>query len=199
MDERARVQEEKEALKLQAAERKKHEIEENMRVRKEKRERSLQEMAIRTRQVTSGIALRPSSLADAQDPVRQSAAADMPANLPKLQGVLRPGGGARSKSGLRESADDVQLMRKNSQKYDDVVKGRKEELRRKRGALDMNSDLDVELKDNSITQQNNESLLVSQNVENQGPPINFRSKLHDDIKKQEREAKEKQKKDLAER
>ena len=198
MDERARVQEEKEALKLQAAERKKHEIEENMRVRKEKRERSLQEMAIRTRQVTSGIALRPSSLADAQDPVRQSAAADMPATLPKLQGVLRPGG-ARSKSGLRESADDVQLMRKNSQKYDDVVKGRKEELRRKRGALDMNSDLDVELKDNSITQQNNESLLVSQNVENQGPPINFRSKLHDDIKKQEREAKEKQKKDLAER
>ena len=116
-----------------------------------------------------------------------------------------PGGGARSKSGLRESADDVQLIRKNSQKYDDIVKGRKDELRRKRGALDMaNSDLDFELKDNSSFakhhQNNDGSLIVSQNAEIQGgPPINFRSKLHDDIKKQEREAKEKQKKDLAER
>ena len=105
-------------------------------------------MVARTRQASSGIALKPNSLADApeaNDPVRQSMQADMPRNLPKLQGVPRTGGGARSKSGLRESADDVQLMRKNSQKYDDVVKGRKDELRRKRGALDMNSDLGTEL------------------------------------------------------
>ena len=29
-------------------------------------------------------------------------------------------------------------MRKNSQKYDDIMKDRKDELRRKRGALELN-------------------------------------------------------------
>lgn len=106
-----------------------------MRVRRENREKSLHEMVQRTRQVSAGIAIRPNP----NDPVRQSTKAEMPANLPKL----RVGG--RSKSGIRQSVDDgLQLMR-NSQKYDEMMKGRKDELKRKRGALELNSDLDVDL------------------------------------------------------
>ena len=36
------------------------------------------------------------------------------------------------------------MMRKNSQKYDDMMKGRRDELKRKRGALELNSDLDFD-------------------------------------------------------
>ena len=35
------------------------------------------------------------------------------------------------------------LMRIHSQKYDDIMKAKKDELRKKRGALEMNSDLDM--------------------------------------------------------
>lgn len=64
------------------------------------------------------------------------------------------------------------------------MKGRKDELLRKRGALDPNSD--VEQAHQPIS-------------ESADPPRAFRSKLHDDIKRQEREAKELHKKELAER
>lgn len=37
-----------------------------------------------------------------------------------------------------------EMLRRNSQHYDNVMKERKEELRRKRGALEINSDLDFD-------------------------------------------------------
>lgn len=36
------------------------------------------------------------------------------------------------------------LLRRNSQKYDDLMKQRRDELRRKRGALELNSDLELD-------------------------------------------------------
>lgn len=56
------------------------------------------------------------------------------------------------------------------------MKVRKDELKRKRGALELNSDVepDAEARGADITPKGG----------------NFRSKLHDDIKRQEREAKE---------
>ena len=38
-----------------------------------------------------------------------------------------------------QEADD---LRRNSQKYDDLMKKKRDELKRKRGALELNSDLD---------------------------------------------------------
>ena len=58
MDERRRYEEDKKAAKQVEAERKKGEMEMNIRVRKQNRQRSVQEMIERTRQVTAGI-LRP--------------------------------------------------------------------------------------------------------------------------------------------
>lgn len=57
-----------------------------------------------------------------------------------------------------------------------MMKVRKDELKRKRGALELNSDVepDAEARGADITPKGG----------------NFRSKLHDDIKRQEREAKE---------
>ena len=37
-----------------------------------------------------------------------------------------------------------ELLRRNSQKYDDMMKQRRDELKRRRGALELNSDLDVD-------------------------------------------------------
>ena len=95
--------------------------------------------------------------------------------MPKLRNV----GGARSKSGIRQSTAEndgdghLQLMR-NSQKYDEMMKGRKDELRRKRGALELNSDLEVvDVAPTSSPIQEGEPAAAS----------NFRSKLHDDIKR----------------
>ena len=58
-----------------------------------------------------------------------------------------------------------------------MMRERKDELKRKRGGLDLNSDAE----------------------EDSARVVNFRSKLHGDIKRQEREAKELHKKELAER
>ena len=70
--------------------------------------------------------MRPNNLTSNNDP---PAVAELPAVNP------RRGGGAHSKSG-RESADDVQLMRASQKGYNEMMKGRKDELRRKRGALE---------------------------------------------------------------
>ena len=37
-----------------------------------------------------------------------------------------------------------ELLRRNSQKYDDMMKQRRDELKRRRGALELNSDLEVD-------------------------------------------------------
>ena len=58
MEERRRYEEDKRAMKQVEAERKKVEVEQNIRFRKQNRQRSVQEMIERTRQVTAGI-LRP--------------------------------------------------------------------------------------------------------------------------------------------
>ena len=58
MEERRRYEEDKRTLKQVEAERKKVEVEQNIRVRKQNRQRSVQEMIERTRQITAGI-LRP--------------------------------------------------------------------------------------------------------------------------------------------
>ena len=79
----------------------------------------------------------------------------------------------KSSSQVRSKKED--LLR-NSQKYDSMMKVRKDELKRKRGALELNSDAepDVDTRGADITPKGGK----------------FRSKLHDDIKRQEREAKE---------
>lgn len=46
----------------------------------------------------------------------------------------------KSNDGSGSSGKD--LIKVHSQKYDDVLKAKKEELRRKRGALELNSDLE---------------------------------------------------------
>ena len=58
MEERRRYEEDKRAMKQVEVERKKVEMEQNIRVRKQNRQRSVQEMIELTRQITAGI-LRP--------------------------------------------------------------------------------------------------------------------------------------------
>jgi len=77
------------------------------------------------------------------------------------------------------------------------MKERKDELRRKRGALELNSDLDLDAdpKPSFVPPQRNRADLPS-GVEGVGAVsvshdrVNFRSKLHAQIKQQEKEAKE---------
>ena len=79
-----------------------------------------------------------------------------------------------------------EMIRRNSQKYDDVMKSRREELRRKRGALELNSDLDFEAEFKS---QRPESHLPPALTSGPAPGVsashdrvNFKSKLHQQIK-----------------
>ena len=59
---------------------------------------------------------------------------------------------------------------------------RKDELKRKRGALELNSDLDLDI------QQRKSELPPGVSLSNEVG--SFKSKLHDQIRRQEREAKE---------
>ena len=87
-------------------------------------------MIERTRQVASG-ALRPAASSNViSATVGLSETPDQPLSTKNnLQGLSRHVDGA---------------LRQNSQKYDDLMKKKKDELRRKRGALELNSDLDFD-------------------------------------------------------
>ena len=56
-------------------------------------------------------------------------------DLPNLSKV-------KAKSSSQNQADDI--LRRNSQKYDELMKSRRDELKRKRGALELNSDLELD-------------------------------------------------------
>ena len=78
-----------------------------------------------------------------------------------------------------------------------MIKERKDELRRKRGALELNSDLDLDAdpKPSLVPPQRNRADLPSGvqgvgAVSSSHDRVNFRSKLHAQIKQQEKEAKE---------
>ena len=74
-------------------------------------------------------------------------------------------------------------MRRNSEKYEGMMKLRKDELKRKRGALELNSDLDVDYDRKSD---------LPSGISHSNDAGSYRSKLHNKIKKQERDAKEQQ-------
>ena len=73
-------------------------------------------------------------------------------------------------------------MRKNSEKYEEMMRQRKDELKRKRGALELNSDLDLDVQERKSDLPSGVSL--SNEIGS------FKSKLHDQIRRQERESKE---------
>ena len=128
---RRKAEEDRELEKKAAVERKRGEIESNIRVRKEKRQRSVVEMIERTRQISAGV-LRPNvaSLLPANIAIEDVKEAPP---LPNLSKIPLP------KSKIKQE----DLLLRNSQKYDDLMKQRRDELRRKRGALELNSDLDL--------------------------------------------------------
>lgn len=102
MDERRKMEEEKKLHKQMQADKKKNEIEFNIRMRKENRQRSVQEMIERTRMITAGI-LRPqvsNSIGELE-------------TLPSLANKVPV-----SKS--MESNNEE--LRRNSQKYEDLLK-----------------------------------------------------------------------------
>jgi len=85
-------------------------------------------MIERTRQVAAGV-LRPANSINALSQVETPEQVHSTKSKPKSLG----------------KADE--MLRKNSQKYEDLMKERKDELRRKRGALELNSDLDLDSED----------------------------------------------------
>ena len=118
--------------KKAVAERKRGEIESNIRVRKENRQRSVVDMIERTRQISAGV-LRP-NVANSLLPANLAAEDVREApTLPNLSKIPLP------KSKIKQE----DMLLRNSQKYDDLMKQRRDELRRKRGALELNSDLDL--------------------------------------------------------
>ena len=77
----------------------------------------------------------------------------------------------------------IDLMRKNSNKYDNLMKERKDELRRKRGALELNSDQGMELELKNQSREVNLPSSISTGgraaaVSASYDRINFKSKLH---------------------
>ena len=130
-EERRKAEEERELVKKAAVDRKRGEIESNIRVRKENRARSVVEMIERTRQISAGV-LRPDMAGllpanNATEDVKEAPP------LPNLSKIPLP------KSKIKQE----DMLLRNSQKYDDLMKQRRDELRRKRGALELNSDLDL--------------------------------------------------------
>ena len=127
-------------------------------------------MITRTRQITAGGILRPNASKHDID----YEGIDMP-DLAKIPA-------ARSQDGL--SNDD--MLRRNSQKYEDIMKQKRDELKRKRGALALNSDLDID----SNYRRQEESAVLPSGVGGGNAGVNFRSRLHENIRQQEKEAKE---------
>ena len=89
-------------------------------------------MIERTRQISAGVP-RP-NVANGLLPanVAMEEAKEAPP-LPNLSKIPLP------KSKIKQE----DMLLRNSQKYDDLMKQRRDELRRKRGALELNSDLDL--------------------------------------------------------
>ena len=129
-EERRKAEEDRELEKKAAVERKRGEIESNIRVRKEKRQRSVVEMIERTRQILAGV-LRPNVASLLPANIAPEDVKEAPP-LPNLSKIPLP------KSKIKQE----DMLLRNSQKYDDLMKQRRDELRRKRGALELNSDLD---------------------------------------------------------
>ena len=104
----------------------------NIRMRKENRQKSVIDMVERTRQINAGILRtnpsRPDMLPDDYD---LSNIAQIPVPRTRQQQ-------------MSNSKQNDEVLRRNSQKYDDMMKMRRDELKRKRGALELNSDLDVD-------------------------------------------------------
>ena len=69
------------------------------------------------------------------------------------------------------------MMRRNSQKYDTLMKQKRDEIKRKRGALDLNSDLD-DIEDYGLNnQQKRGEADLPSGI--QGTELsNYKSKLH---------------------
>lgn len=108
------------------ADKKRDQIDMQIRMRKENRQRSVQEMIHRTREIAAGN-LRP-NMSSQRLPQDEQNTPEI--RLTKMQ---------KDKAHKQED-----ILRRNSQKYEDLMKERRDELKRKRGALDLNSDLDVD-------------------------------------------------------
>lgn len=82
-------------------------------------------------------------------------------------------------------------MRKNSEKYEGIVKSRKDELKRKRGALELNSDLDMDLQERQSE--------LPPGISRSSDVTSYKSKLHNQIRQQDRDAKDRQFKNFMEK
>ena len=103
-------------------------------MRKENRQRSVQEMIERTRQITAGIHRPPPMTSGAN-----AAAAEY--DLQNIGQIPVPR--TKQQTSSQKKQDDI--LRRNSEKYEEMMRQRKDELKRKRGALELNSDLDLDI------------------------------------------------------
>lgn len=86
----------------------------------------------------------------------------------------------------RSSREDIIFTSQNNPNQNDALSRRKEELKRKRGGLlDMNSDLDLDL-DYRVPPQARQFHQESQQPSNM---VGFRSKYHQDLKREQLDAK----------
>ena len=69
------------------------------------------------------------------------------------------------------------MLRRNSQKYDELMKQKRDDLKRKRGALELNSDLDIG-QDYGLVQQQKAADLPQGIIGGNNELSNYKSKLY---------------------
>lgn len=144
------------------AENKKKEIELGIRIRQENRQRSVADMIQRTRQITRGGGLSSKDLLPNSQHELQRA---------DLFKVPTP----KNKMDIKQRHDD--MLRRNSQKYDELMKQKRDDLKRKRGALELNSDLDIG-QDYGLVQQQKAADLPQGIIGSNNELSNYKSKLY---------------------
>ena len=166
MNARRRLEEDKKYEKQYNIEKKKKDIEISIKLRQENRQKSVVDMIERTKQISHG-GIRQNASNTNLLPLSQQFI-EKPDNLFK---VPTP----KVKKGIEKRQDD--MMRRNSQKYDTLMKQKRDEIKRKRGALDLNSDLD-DIEDYGLNnQQKRGEADLPSGI--QGTELsNYKSKLH---------------------
>ena len=144
--------------------RRRDEIEFRIRQRKENRVKSMQEMEERTKAIGSSRTRLHKDLQQRFKDVQEKTQMNQN-ELANIKNRLDP-------------ESEAQLLSVSQNKYEDILRAKREELRKKRGALELNNDLDID-----------PDFIAPRHPRSGSNHVSYKSKLHQDLRNEKNDAK----------
>ena len=144
--------------------RRRDEIEFRIRARKENRMKSMQEMEERTKAIGSSKTRLHHELQQRFKEVEAKTNMNV-SNLENIKNRLDP-------------EQEAQLLSVSQNKYEDILRAKREELKKKRGALEVNADLDID-----------PNFKAPRHPRSGSNHVSYKSKIHQDLRAEKHDAK----------